>query len=307
MKVLIICSYRAYARQTNYVAPFIYEQAEASKKQGVDIEYYRIKGGGIAYIKAFFNIKQILKIHQVDVIHAHGGLCGFVSNNQRVIPVVITYHGSDINQYQSRLFSKIAIKKSFYNIFVSQKLVNIGKPKRDNYAVIPCGVDTGIFYPIDKIECRKQLGMDENRTYILFSKAFHVKVKNYPLAKAAMDKIDNAELIELKGYTREQVNLLFNACDVALMTSFTEGSPQFIKEAMATNCPIVSTDVGDVKDVVADIDDCYICDYDADDIAGKIKKCLSVKERNGKAREKILAGYSLEKTAKKIAEIYHKL
>ena len=38
-----------------------------------------------------------------------------------------------------------------------------------------------------------------------------------------------------------------NACDVALLTSIHEGSPQFIKEALACNRPIVSTDVGDVR------------------------------------------------------------
>ena len=45
------------------------------------------------------------------------------------------------------------------------------------------------------------------------------------------------KLSELKNKSREEVAMLLNACDVALMTSHTEGSPQFIKEAMALGPP----------------------------------------------------------------------
>lgn len=307
MKILIICSYRNYAADTDYVAPFIYEQVNSLKSIGVEIEYFHIKGGLKAYLKTALKIKEIVNKYQPDLIHAHGGLCGFVATRQRTCPTVTTYHGSDINALKNRFFSKVAIKKSTYNIFVSQKLVDIAKPDKNNYQVIPCGVNTDVFFPVDKSESRRLLNLDMDKRYVLFSKAFFVKVKNYPLAKEAIKKLDNTILLELNGYTREEVNYLMNACDVALMTSFSEGSPQFIKEAMACCCPVVSTNVGDVEELISDVDNCYICDYDPEDVAFKIRKCFEIKDRNIASRQKILNGYSFQSIAKRIENIYKRL
>ena len=55
---------------------------------------------------------------------------------------------------------------------------------------------------------------------------------------------------------------------------------------MACNCPIVSTDVGDVKEVIGNTDGCYICSYDPGDVADKIKKALDFGQRTD-GREKI--------------------
>ncbi len=60
------------------------------------------------------------------------------------------------------------------------------------------------------------------------------------------------------------------------MTSLWEGSPNAIKEAMACNIPIVSTDVGDVKDVIANTKGCYISSYDPKEFAHSIKKALFI-------------------------------
>src|SRR5699024_4954863 len=98
---------------------------------------------------------------------------------------------------------------------------------------------------------------------------------NYALAKKAVSLLDDSvELLELKDKTREEVNLLFNASDLLLMTSFTEGSPQVVKEALACNTPIVSTDVGDVKSLICDVNNCYITSYSPVDVADKIKLAL---------------------------------
>ena len=48
------------------------------------------------------------------------------------------------------------------------------------------------------------------------------------------------------------------AADVLVLTSLNEGSPNVIKEAMACNCPIVSTDVGDVAWVTGGVDGTYV-------------------------------------------------
>lgn len=276
MKVLIICSHRYYAPYTDYVAPFIYEQMLGLKTLGCDFRICFVRGGGVkSYLKAWRDIRKAIKEYRPNLIHAHYGLCGVVANLQRKIPVVSTYHGSDINKNNIRKLSMIAVRLSRYNIFVSQKLRNIaGNPI--NSTVIPCAVDVNHFRPMDKLVCRKQLGMDADKVYILFAKEFANVVKNYPLANAAVTGLNcDAELLEFYGYSREQVPLLYNAVDCGLLTSFTEGSPQFVKEAVACGCPVVSTDVGDAKEVTEGVENSYICSYETDDVIQKLQKAIA--------------------------------
>lgn len=307
MKVLVVCAYRSYAKHTDYVAPFIYEQVNSLREKGIEIEYCRIKGGIKGYLKTVRSLKQIISTYHSNIVHAHGGLCGFVATLQSLCPVVTTYHGSDINNLWTRYISYMAILRSKCNIFVSQRLKRRVGWLRKKYAIVPCGVDTSIFYPMDKNEAREKLGWNADKVYILFSKQFNVKVKNYPLAKAAVELLPNVELVELKGYTREQVACLMNASDVALMTSFTEGSPQFVKEAMACACPVVSTDVGDVRELLQGIDNSYITTYEPQDVANALFKVLSNGNRNEQAYARIRDNYELSVVAEKLICIYKKV
>lgn len=277
MKILIICSHRYYAPYTDYVAPFIYEQMQDLKQLGCDFCFCFIKGGGLkSYLQAWRRMMRDIAEYQPDIIHAHYGLCCMVANLQRKVPVVSTFHGSDINNPKTRWISKIAIRLSKMNIFVSEKLRSIaGNPQRS--IVIPCGVDVKEFYPMDKELCRTKLGIDLQKIYILFSKEFADRVKNYPLAKAAVEGLNcEAELLEFYGYSREQVPLLYNAVDCALMTSFTEGSPQFVKEAVACGCPVVSTDVGDVAEVIDGVKNAFVSTYEVDDVLTKLQQAVQI-------------------------------
>ena len=65
-------------------------------------------------------------------------------------------------------------------------------------------------------------------------------------------------MLPLRGYKHNEVPILLNAIDVLLMTSHHEGSPMIIKEALACNTPIVSLDVGDVKERLMNIEGCYV-------------------------------------------------
>ena len=52
---------------------------------------------------------------------------------------------------------------------------------------------------------------------------------------------------------------------------------------MACNCPIVSTDVGDVREVIGKTEGCYICSYAPEDVAEKINMSLYFGKRtNGR-------------------------
>lgn len=305
MRVLIVANFKK-----GYYAPFIVEQVDALKGLGVEIDYFPVIAEGIrGYLIARKPLLRKIKEYQPDIIHAHYGLSCLLANLQRRVPVVSTYHGSDINLPNVRIFSRVAIWLSAYNIFVSQKMIKLAKPIR-NYALIPCGVNLDNFAYVEKTEARRLLGYDDSAKLVLFAGAFQNRVKNYPLAQSAISKLDGVELIELKGYTREQVALLMYAVDVCLMTSFTEGSPQFIKEAMVCGCPIVSVNVGDVKWLFGDTDGCYITERDPMLCAKKLDKALSYSQiyKRTKGRKRIeLLELDNNVSTNKIRDIYNKI
>ncbi len=305
MRVLIVASYNK-----GRFVPFILEQSEALKAQDCEIAFFGLQGKGIrGYLKNLSALKKRIKEFCPDAVHAHYGLSGLLANLQRKVPVVTTYHGSDINDRKVLPFSKLAMRLSAWNIFVSQKTMKIAKPKR-KYSLLPCGIDLSVLQQTPKNEARQKMGLASNRKYVLFAGAFDNAVKNAPLAKEAIALMqdNNLELLELKGYSREEVTLLMCAADAFLMTSFTEGSPQVIKEALACGCPIVSVDVGDVKERTEGVEGCFVSKTrEPNELADLLGKALAF-ERRTQGREKVIAdGLDNELVAKKLMEIYDKV
>ncbi len=307
MKVLIVCS--GNVKEFNLILhhAFIYEQIEAVK-QNFNIEYdvFNIVGKGIlGYLGNLCNYRNKIKSFNPDVVHAHFGLSGLLASLQRKSPVVITFHGSDINLSNVQPFSRIATRLSKHNIFVSSKIQKkIGV--RNKYSIIPCGVNLEIFYPIKLKTAREKLNMDMEKIYILFSSNFKRVEKNSSLAFTAIDLLKmDCELIELDNRSREEVNLLLNACNLLLLTSTSEGSPQVIKEAMVCNRPIVATDVGDIRELIGDTEGCYLTSFDPDDVAKKIKLALQF-ETSVHASERI-KNFDNNIISKKVFDIYQKV
>ena len=302
MRVLIVASYNK-----GYFAPFIIEQAKSMERAGENVDFFGLEGHGISgYLKSLPSLIKKMSEFRPDVIHAHYGLSGLLANLQRRVPVVTTYHGSDINEDDVFRFSKIAMRLSAFNIFVSQKNVDKAGAKK-KFALIPCGIDIDNFEFQDKIAARGKLGWDKDAKKVLFAGAFDNAVKNSKLAIEAVSKLHGVELVEMKGYTREQVASLMFASDAFLMTSFTEGSPQVVKEAMACGCPVVSVDVGDVADVTKGVDGCHIAGRDADDIAQKLKLALSFNGRTNGRDRIVELGLTDKAVAKRIIEVYEKM
>lgn len=301
MKVLVVARFK-----DNGFAPFVREQVSALQEQGVECRFFPVKSRGVeGYLRHLPALNKVLLEFKPGIVHAHYGLCGLLANLQRRFPVVTTYHGSDINDPKVRCLSKIAIRFSAYNVFVSQNNIDLIRPKK-NYALIPCGIDLEDFPLIGKEESRRRMGLAPEGKYVLFAGAFDNPVKNAPLAQAVLNQLPGVQLIELKGYSRSQVSLLMQAAEALLMTSITEGSPQVIKEAMACGCPIVSVDVGDVKERIKGIDGCYVAQTrQVDYLAALLQKAMTIRT-NG--RDRIIAdGLENRQVAQKLIEIFQRL
>ena len=173
-----------------------------------------------------------------------------------------------------------------------------------NAQIIPNGVDMNKFKPSPIIKSRQLLGWDDSKKHILFAANPKKPVKNFQIAKKSFDLIKRTkkQLHYLDNVPNESMVNWHNSADVVLLTSLWEGSPNVIKEAMACNVPIVSVDVGDVREVVENTKGCFITTFDVNDIAENISKALDFGKRT-KGRDDIK---HLESSiiAKKIIAIY---
>lgn len=304
MKVLIVAS-----NTTGRFSPFVQEQVKSLSHLGIEFDYYGISEKGIVgYLKCRRSLKHKIKAYKPNLIHAHYGLSGLLANLQRKVPVITTFHGSDVHSKGFLLqLSQMCMRLSAFNIFVSNRIYQMSGYKKKNYIIQPCGTDINNFNLLPKQEIRQNLGWQQSSKYILFAGAFENVVKNSALAKKAVALLNDCRLIELKGYNRAEVNVLMNACDCLLMTSDREASPMVVKEAMLCGCPIVSVDVGDVKEMILETSGCFIAEREPQAIANKLLQAFAFKGKTNGRDRVIQLGLELSVVAKRIQAIYNEV
>lgn len=305
MKILVVC--RAIDSKMLVhgfrVAEFVHDQVESLRRRGIDIDYLLIEKGGITgYLDVIIELRKRAK-NGYNLVHAHYGLAGFACLFQRKLPVVVTFHGSDISNTFLRQISKIVYLFAAHSIFVSDRLRTLLAPRR-HFTVLTCGVNFKKIFSIDKQEASKKLSIESNRFLVAFSGDKDNPVKNFKLAQKALDKINFPHsLIEIKNLSREKVNLLLNASDVLLITSLNEGASQVAKEAAAVGCPIISTDVGNVAEIVENCQNSFIVGFDPAEIAEKLQMIYTSNSER-KVNPNVYK-YDIDLVASKLTEIYN--
>lgn len=302
MKVLFIVSGNHGA-----VSPVVKNQGDALAEAGVDVEYYLIKGKGIrGYLRNIYPLKQYIRNHSFDAVHAHYSMTAFAATLAGVRPLVVSLMGSDVKatkwyKFLIKLFAALGGWKTI--IVKSSDMYNSLGIKRA--IVIPNGVNLKRFEPMDKETCQKQLGW-ENGKHILFPANPARQEKDFALAEKAVGNF-SAECLILHAFENvpnEQTPIWYNAADVVLMTSKWEGSPNAIKEAMACDRPIVTTNVGDVIERLQSLEGCYIAKTrEPEELAELLKQAMTYGRTQG--RERIMQdGLANELVAERIVEIY---
>lgn len=296
------------------------EQVDALRSLGHDVQYVTAKKGGIGgYVELYRNLRKAIRVIQPDIVHAHYGICGLIANLQRQVPVVVTYPGSDINDKKIRPISVMAMRLSKYNLFMSKrqiaKVQRYAKPEKTE--IERYGILLDLFEEQDKMKARKAMGLDADKKYVLFSGKFTRLGKDPELAKQAVallndvnDANDGKDVILLEltgGYTKEEMVSLMNAVDAAIVTSKSEGSPQFTKEVMACGCPIVSVDVGDVAEQVEGLEGCYIVkSREPRELAEALGKAIAFGKTKGHQHIKDMRLDNVQ-VAERLVEIYKKV
>ncbi|HQJ21492.1 MAG TPA: glycosyltransferase family 4 protein [Bacteroidales bacterium] len=307
MKILFISSGRS-----GHVGSVVRNQGESLKKSGIEVEYFLIKSGFLGYFISIFELRKIIKKNNYDLAHAHYSLCGFVASLAGCKPLIVSLMGSDI--YMSK--APGLITKFFYNYKWDAVIVKTQRMKErlnlKGANVIPNGVDISRFKTIPVIDAKKYLNLNVSKKYLLFISSPNRPEKNFQLARKAVELLNRNDIVLLPVYNVPNSEIVYylNSAEALILTSKYEGSPNVIKEAMACNCPIISTDVGDVRWVIGETEGCFIASFDPYDFAEKIKLALDFSEKGGRTngRQRIIElGLDSETIAKKILEVYNRL
>ena len=163
-----------------------------------------------------------------------------------------------------------------------------------------------MFKPLQTLS-REEYGMNPGKKYVLFLGNPDNPHKNFKLLQDASRQLDSNQIVILAPYplSHDKVVSYLNLSDLLVLTSFAEGSPNVIKEALACNCPVVSTPVGDVPELIKNIKGCEITTFDPDDLAAKI---LSVITRNQRINSRNSIRHLDNKIiSKKIIQIYQEI
>lgn len=294
------------------VSSFIISQGESLKDNNVVVDYLIYEGSGlINYVKAVQLLRKRIKNNNYDIIHAHYCYSSLVTIlSFPKVPLITSFMGSDILGFRKiDTIIKIVVEKFSDIIIVKSRQMAKKISHRDKLVIIPNGVNYNTFKAIDKFLAKKRLGLHPEIKYILWVGNSKRKEKNFKLVREVLRIIKKTnkdiELIPVFGESQKKLNEYYSACDVFLLTSLYEGSPNVLKEAMACNCPTVSTEVGDAREVVRNTEGCYITSFDPNDVAEKIKMALNFGKRtNGRDHIKHL---EINVIAKKIINVYEKI
>lgn len=289
-------------------------------------------------------LQDVLIGNNIDIIHTHNyksNIIGALAVKKLNIPIVSTAHGftdatTRISVYE--LLDRFFLKHYFNGVAVmSQKMLpRIDENKKK---VIPNGIN--VFNYKTYSEMRNQvrnkyhinndeflvgtigrLSKEKNQAYLLkaickvIEKNSNVKVlvvgdgpQLGHLRKTA-EKLGLADRIVFTGIIKDIIPV-YQALDIFVLPSLTEGVPMTILEAMASKVPVIATNVGGVPDIIKSEEIGVLCDVNhieqlSDAIAVLINDNAKREFLKNYAWNYVNDHYSLEKMYEAYDELYKK-
>ncbi len=246
---------------------FIKSQVDSLHAVGLEVEVIHPKPGPVAlrYARAASQVFLKTLTGHFDVVHGHYGTWCMVARMQWTTPVVASFLGTD-------LLGIVAADGGYSNKSALFMRLSRWLCRRVDAVIV-------------KSEGMKKAAsggnifvIPQDRYYVLFGNDPKIPVKNFPLAQAAIECLHSrgisAELVVASGLPQTKLVHHINASNALILSSISEGSPNIVKETMACNVPVVSTDVGDVSQVIGRTKGCGVCPHDPAALATALEQAL---------------------------------
>jgi glycosyltransferase involved in cell wall biosynthesis len=275
---------------------FVKEQIDSLQVLGVEntVFFINSREKGVAeYIICYFRLINHLLKHKYDLIHCHHSFSAVVYL-ATLFPLfnksIVSFQNDPSKEFNGKLFKIINL---FFNKIILKNNSEIYmKYKKSIY--FPNGVNLNFFRPIERNKCIEVTKLNKHKKYILFLDSYNSRTQKrldrfQEVIKILKEKYNllDIEPLVLTNTKRELMPYYMNVSNLHLLSSDFEGSPNSVKECLACNIPIVSTPVGNVDDLMGDIEGCYISkSFDAEELAQLV--ILSLKFNNFKGREKLI-------------------
>jgi glycosyltransferase involved in cell wall biosynthesis len=276
---------------------FSKREVDEVRRAGLETKTFFLKTRTRPFLltREWMRLRRELSSFKPQIVHAqYGTVTALLTVLARRAPTVVTFHCAELKpeptisvlrEKVGHMCSWLAALRADRIVCVSEELKNILWWCRDRVVVIPSSVDLDRFLPISRREARQLLGWDQQIPIVLFYKGRKPQMKRLDRALATIEiarKTNSPIALEfLDGSTDpDDVPIYLSAADCLLCTSDSEGSPTIVKEAMACNLPIVSVDVGDVRQRLSLVDNCAIRTREPDDLAAALVSVLQSGRRS---------------------------
>jgi glycosyltransferase involved in cell wall biosynthesis len=241
-------------------------------------------------VNAFFLLIKEIRKFKPDVIHTHTAKAGVLGRVAGLIAApsakrVHTFHGHLLHGYFSKSKTQLVVFVEKFLAVITFRLIAIGNSVKKDLVDAKIGTDSKyeVVFPglqplktYAKKEANKSLGLEPDKTYLVFvgrltqikrpdrllEIARYLKA-NQPnsqiLIAGAGELLKTIEVVSASedlpmtflGW-RNDIDLILSAGDIAILCSDNEGIPLTLIQASQAGLPIVSTDVGSVRDIVID-------------------------------------------------------
>jgi glycosyltransferase involved in cell wall biosynthesis len=303
----------------------------------------------IADLKAFFGLVSLIRKFKPDVIHTHTAKAGVLGRLASLLAGrgavrVHTFHGHLLHGYFSSSLTKLVILIEKFFAARTKVLIAIGSKVKDDLLAAGIGRTDKyrVFFPglpspkaISKSSAQSALGISSEVLYCTFvGRLTQIKRPDRLLDVAAECKrrgIDLRFLVagegELFGSSKqralnEQLNVtflgwrsdidqIFAASDIAILTSDNEGIPLTLIQAAQAGLPIVATNVGSISDIVINESTGYLTATTATEMTDAIEKLVrdpQLRQMMGAAGKAHAERYfSLDRMIKDHSDLYRSL